>query len=104
MYHICPARCQTQFVRGEDANRRNQHFRPHSAKFAVKLAAAIVSRLTGMDQGQNAAFADRLLNSGGAENHLSGLVRQPKSAERCVGEQAVDPVGKPFRRFGFGLE
>ena len=92
MYHICPPRCQTQFVRAEDANRWNEHFRRRIPRnLPSSLRQPSVSRLTGMDERQNAALGDRLLDSGGAENHLSGLVgqRQERRALRSASSRSI---------------
>ena len=104
MYHICPARCQTQFVRGEDANRRNAASPPRIPRnLPSSLRQPSSAASLAWIRARTLALADRLLDLGGAEHRLSGLVGQRQSAERGFGEQAVDPVGKLLRNLGFGL-
>src|SRR5690242_21933102 len=104
MYHICPARCQTQFIRAERPDRGKGRFPSHSAEFAVKLAATVFCRLARMDEGKHLAFGDRLLDLGTAENNLSGLVGQSERAERRIGDQAVHVTCKTFRNLDFRLQ
>ena len=74
MYHICPARCQTQFIRGEGADRRNWASAAGGAGLAVELAATVLGGFPGMDKGQYAPPGDGLLDLGIAELRLAGLV------------------------------
>ena len=80
MYHICPTRCQTQFIGAKRAAWRDPlipRFRP---KLAVELAAALLAPLFALHERDHLAFADGLLDLGEAEHHLTGLIGQRQSA------------------------
>src|SRR5579885_3637848 len=104
MYHICPSRCQTQFVRTEGSDRGKGGFAPNPAEFAVELAAAVRGGLARMDEGQHLALANRLLDLGGTKNDLPGLVGEGEQAERGLHETSLDNACKALRNLDFCLQ
>src|SRR5262245_5414533 len=104
MYHICPARCQTQFIHGEDADGEKARSAFLSAEFGVELAAAVVGRLARMNKGDNPAFGDRFFNLGIAENHFACLIGERKSGNRRLGEKPVNLGIQALWRSGLLLE
>src|SRR5581483_1578396 len=61
-------------------------------------------RFARVDEGQHLAFADRLLDLGGAENDLPGLVGEGERAERSLREKALDHARKSLRNPDFCLQ
>src|SRR6185437_2317474 len=104
MYHICPARCQTQFIHSEDADGGKARSAFLSAEFGAELAAAIFGRLPRMNKADNPAFGDRFFNLGIAENHFAGLVGERKRGNRRLAEKLVDLSIQTLGRSGLLLE
>ena len=57
-----------------------------------------------MNEGKHLAFGDGLLDLGGAENDLPGLVGQGQRADRRVGEEPVNLSRKAFRNLDVFLQ
>src|SRR5262252_4684989 len=104
MYHICPARCQIQFVHGKGANGGKGNSAFLSAGFGAELAAAVFGRFPRVNEADNPPFGDRLFDLDVAENDLSGLVGERKRGNCRLGEKRLDPGSQRLRGLGLVLE
>src|SRR6516225_11324125 len=100
MYHICPARCQIEFVHGKGAESGKGNSAYLSAGFGVELAAALFGRFPRVNEADNPPFGDRHFDLGVAENDLSSLVGERKCGNRRVGEKRLDLDSQRLRGLG----